>query len=62
MSKFQFCQHFEKLNFENCSEWVEYKIQIPEKSPEKVEKFARIIVERYNLKLIHFKNSKEILP
>ncbi|MEC8683061.1 MAG: GNAT family N-acetyltransferase, partial [Bacteroidota bacterium] len=54
--------HFEKLNFEKASEWVEYKIQIPEKSPEKVEKFARIIVERYNLKLIHFKNSKEILP
>ena len=55
-------EHFEKLNFEKASEWVEYKIQIPEKSPEKVEKFARIIVERYNLKLIHFKNSKEILP
>tara|TARA_R110002012_G_scaffold3397_8_gene15832 strand:+ start:611 stop:1729 length:1119 start_codon:yes stop_codon:yes gene_type:complete len=55
-------EHFEKLNFEKASEWVEFKIQIPEKSPEKVEKFARIVQQRYKLKMIHFKNTKEIMP
>ena len=56
--------HFEELGFDKAAEWVEFKIQIPPagSSPEKVEKFARIIRERYNLKIVHFTKSKEILP
>lgn len=57
-------EHFEKLGFEKASEWVEFKIQIPPSgaSPEKVKKFARLIRERYRLKVIHFSKSKDILP
>ncbi|MFD0862312.1 GNAT family N-acetyltransferase [Sungkyunkwania multivorans] len=55
-------EHFEELGFEKSAEWVEYKIQIPEKSPEKVKKFSDIIMKRYKLKLINFKTSKEIIP
>lgn len=54
--------HFEALGFEKASEWVEYKIQIPEILPEKVNKFARIIKERYQLHIIDFTSNKEILP
>tara|TARA_R110002020_G_scaffold54013_4_gene150944 strand:+ start:278 stop:1396 length:1119 start_codon:yes stop_codon:yes gene_type:complete len=55
-------EHFEKLGFDKASEWVEFKIQIPESSPAKVAKFARIVLERYKLKIIHFTSSKDIIP
>ncbi|MGB5943243.1 MAG: GNAT family N-acetyltransferase [Leeuwenhoekiella sp.] len=54
--------HFEALGFEKASEWVEFKIKIPKENTEKVIKFARIIKERYKLKIVHFTNTKEILP
>ncbi|NAS30119.1 GTP cyclohydrolase [Flavobacteriaceae bacterium R38] len=54
--------HFEQLGYEKAAEWVEFKINIAPKPPEKVAKFSKIISERYDLKLIKFKSSKEILP
>ncbi len=57
-----YSEHLQALGFENAATWVEYKIKVPEQIHPKVLKFARIIKERYNLKLLKFKNSKEILP
>lgn len=54
--------HFEQLEFEKANEWVEYKISIPAEGPsEKVRKFSELIMKRNNLKIIRFKNKKEIL-
>ena len=54
--------HFEQLGFEIANEWVEYKISIPSEGPsEKVRKFSNLIMKRNNLKIIRFKNKKEIL-
>lgn len=55
-------EHFEQLGYEKAAEWVEYKLKIADKSPEKVAKFSKIILKRYNLNLIRFKSSKEIIP
>ena len=57
-------QHLNKLGFSKLAEWVEYKIKIfsAEEAPEKVKKFSRIIQERYNLKVVNFKSTKEIIP
>jgi hypothetical protein len=55
-------QHFETLGFEKQATWVEYRLSIPKEAFEKVKKFSRIIRERYKLKVIRFKNKKEILP
>jgi len=55
-------KHFEQLGFEKANEWVEYKISIPVEGPsEKVRKFSDLIMKRNNLKIIRFKNKKEIL-
>ncbi|MFC5045883.1 GTP cyclohydrolase [Aquimarina hainanensis] len=54
--------HLEQLGFEDAATWVEYRIKVPTKTKDKVVKFADIIKDRYNLKLITFKNSKAILP
>ncbi len=57
-----YAEHFKALGYEKAAEWVEFKIQIPQESPEKVEKFSKIVLERYQLKLLKFKNAKEIIP
>lgn len=54
-------KHMEQLGFEDAATWVEYKIKVPTETREKVIKFAKIIKERYQLQLLKFKKSKELL-
>ncbi|WP_108867200.1 GNAT family N-acetyltransferase [Aquimarina aquimarini] len=56
-----YSKHMEQLGFEPAATWVEYKIKVPKETKEKVIKFARVIKERYQLQLLKFKKSKEIL-
>ncbi len=56
-----YAKHFEQLGFEKQATWVEYRLSIPKEAFEKVKKFSRIIRERYELKVVRFKNKKEIL-
>ncbi len=44
-------EHMKKLGYYKETGWVEYRITIPEELPEKHVKFAKIIQERYNLKV-----------
>ena len=57
-------KHLEALGFSIQAKWVEYEIKISdfETSPEKVKRFSSVIMERYHLKLLEFKNKKELLP
>ena len=57
-------EHLLELGFDKAAKWVEYEIKITdfESSPEKVKRFSKLVMERYNLTLLNFKNRKEILP
>ena len=59
-----YSEHLEKLGFNEAAKWVEYEIKIDdfESSPEKVKRFSKLIMERYNLSLLNFKNRKAIIP
>ena len=59
-----YVEHLKKLDFNEAARWVEYEIKIDdfESSPEKVKRFSKLIMERYNLTLLNFKNRGEILP
>jgi len=54
--------HLLALGFEEAATWVEFKIDIPKETRPKVIKVAKIIQDRYKLKIIKFKKNKEILP
>ena len=56
--------HLEKLGLKKQSEWIEFKIDIYDASdaPERVKKFARVIKERYKLKTLEFKTTKDVEP
>lgn len=57
-----YVRHLEELGFEKEKEWVENFLTAPETLPEKIYEFSRLVAERYNLKLLHFNNSKEFQP
>ena len=59
-----YVEHLKKLDFNEAARWVEYEIKIDdfESSPEKVKRFSKLIMERYNLTLLNFKNRSEIIP
>lgn len=55
-------QHLEKLGLVKEKEWVEYEMDFPTVLSEKLKKFSSLIAEKYKLKVIDFKNKKEIIP
>ena len=52
----------ENMGYYKDADWVEYKIKIPEKLPEKLEKMASIAERRLNLSLVKARKAKDILP
>ena len=42
-------EHFEALGFGKVNDWLEYRIYMPEKVPEKLSRAASLLLERYNL-------------
>lgn len=59
-----YATHLKELGFSLLAQWVEYEIKITnfEDSPEKVKRFSSVIMERFNLNVLDFKNKKEIIP
>lgn len=53
-------QHMERLGFCKDADWVEFKLMVPEKMPDKYRRVAEIILRKYNLKIKKLKNRKEI--
>jgi len=59
-----YATHLKKLGFSLLAQWFEYEIKIAnfDDSPEKVKRFSSVVMERFNLKVLDFKNKKEIIP
>ena len=56
-----YAKHMEELGFEPAATWVEYIIKVPSEIKDKVIKFSDIIKEKYDLKLLKFRKSKDLL-
>ena len=55
-------KHMEQLGLVKEKEWVEFEINFPDTLPDKVEKFSRLIAEKYEVVRVKFKAKKDILP
>lgn len=53
-------QHMERLGYEKAADWVEFKLTVPDRLPDKFVRIAEIIMQKYNLKIKKLKNRKEI--
>ncbi|WP_292009036.1 GNAT family N-acetyltransferase [Chryseobacterium sp.] len=54
-------KHLEKLGLTKEKEWVEFEIMFPDSLPEKILKFNELISQKYQLRVLRFKNKEEIL-
>jgi len=43
------------------ADWIEYRVFIPEGVPEKMQRIANIVMEKYNLKIAKIRNAKELV-
>jgi GNAT superfamily N-acetyltransferase len=57
-----YARHMEELGFEKSAEWVEFKFGVPEKIPQKIDRFANVIAERFGLRPLNFNSTADILP
>ena len=57
-----YSEHLEKLGLVKEKEWVEYEMDFPTVLSEKVKKFSDLVAQKYKLKVLDFKNKKEIIP
>jgi GNAT superfamily N-acetyltransferase len=55
-------QHIESLGLVKEKEWVEFEMNFPKILPPRVEKFSKLIAEKYKLRVLKFNNKEEILP
>ncbi|MFZ4521166.1 MAG: GNAT family N-acetyltransferase [Bacteroidales bacterium] len=54
--------HMERLGFSKATDWVQFEIKVPEVIPDKVERMTRIVLQKYDLRLLQPKKAKEIRP
>lgn len=55
-------KHIENLGLVKEKEWVEFEMNFPKILPPKVEKFSKLIAEKYKLRVLDFQSKEEILP
>jgi hypothetical protein len=55
-------KHMERNGYQKEIDWIEYELYPPKEIPEKVERVAKIALERYKLKVLKMKKSKDLLP
>lgn len=53
-------KHMEQLGLAKAMDWIEMKLMVPEKTPEKYVRIAEIVKKKYDLHVRKLKNMKEI--
>jgi hypothetical protein len=54
--------HIEKLGYAKDNDWIEFLLNPTKEIPEKIERIAEVVKQRYKLKLLQAKSSKDFLP
>lgn len=55
-------KQIERLGYQKDADWNEYYIPVPHAVPERHQRIANMIMQRYGLKVLKFKNLKQITP
>ncbi len=53
-------KHFERMGFRKDADWVEYKVYVPDATPEKYQRIAQLIRRKYNLKIKKYTSAKKV--
>ncbi len=52
----------ERRGYQKEIDWVEFRIPVPPVAPERHQRIARIVADKYGLKLLKFENLRQITP
>jgi hypothetical protein len=55
-------EHMEKLGFSKATDFIQFEVKVPEEIPEKIERLTRIVLQKYDLRLLKPRKAKEIRP
>jgi GNAT superfamily N-acetyltransferase len=55
-------EHMVKLGFTKGVDWIHFDVDIPKVIPDKVSRAAALVKEKYHLRTVHAKRSKDLLP
>lgn len=54
-------QHLERLGYVKETDWVEFKIEVPDAIPEKMTRICEIVKKKYNVHCVHFDSTKALV-
>jgi hypothetical protein len=57
-----YVDHMVRHGFSKAVDWVQYQFNVPDEIPDKVERLATLVKDKYNLRILKAKKSKELLP
>jgi GNAT superfamily N-acetyltransferase len=57
-----YMEHLAKLGYVKDQDWNEFQVQVPKEVPEKHRRISEIVLQKYGLKIMKFKKTKEIWP
>ena len=55
-------QHLENLGFRKDADWLEHEVDVTAPMDERVSRVAAVALKRYKLRVLEFKNKKQLLP
>jgi ribosomal protein S18 acetylase RimI-like enzyme len=55
-------EHLKTLGYGKEVDWVQFEIKVPKAVPDKIIRIANIVKEKYNLRILRAKRTKELLP
>ncbi len=55
-------EHLERLGYGKEVDWVQFEIKVPDAVPDKIIRIADIVKEKYKLRILRAKRTKELLP
>ena len=53
-------RHMERMGMTKDADWVEFRLEVPDKVPEKMQRIADIVSKKYNLRCLHYKSIKKL--
>ena len=56
-----YADHMQAAGYVKDIDWVEYELRMPQKPDEKIARLSEALMKRYNLRLLQFRNKKEML-
>ncbi|MDE6370539.1 MAG: GNAT family N-acetyltransferase [Duncaniella sp.] len=52
--------HMERLGFRKDTDWIEFRMTVPDKVPEKMTRIAEIVLKKYDLRIIKYTSPKKL--